>query len=89
MSATDLSHWDGDGIDDEDEENVEFAIHTLGLLSSEIMALSKNAKDEAWVHEKLAKHEDTEVNIAIARYFWRRAQRLKELAEQVKAASEE
>jgi hypothetical protein len=71
--------WDGDGIT-EDEEDLEFALEDLGLLPFEVLALEESCKREGWVHEKLAKHENHDRNIAISRYFWRRAQRFKEIA---------
>lgn len=71
--------WDGDGIS-EDEEDLEFALEDLGLLPFEVIALEEACKREGWIHEKLAKYENHDRNIAISRYFWRRAQRFKEIA---------
>jgi hypothetical protein len=73
--------WEGDGITDDPDE-LQYAIEDLGLLPVEIRAIEECCKREAWVHEKTAKYENREDNLILSRYFWRRAQRFKEIAEQ-------
>lgn len=48
--------WEGDALPESDEEAVEL-FDALGCLPSEIEAMADHCKREAWVHEKLAKHE--------------------------------
>jgi len=72
--------WEGDGITD-DPDLLTDAISDLGLLPLELRALEEVCKREAWVSEKAAKYENREDNLILSRYFWRRAQRFKEIAE--------
>lgn len=78
-----MSAWDGDGINNEDEEDIDYAIDVLGFIPDEILAIEAYCRREAWVHEKTAKYENKEKNLEIARYFWRRAHKFKELAKEL------
>lgn len=42
-------------------------------------------KEQAFVTEKVAKHENKEVNLAVARYFWRRVEKLNSYIKRLEA----
>lgn len=81
----DLSIWDADTISEYDEWRD--LIEVLDMTLPEIEGWLEACKREAWVHEKLAKYReedgDGEQNLAIARYFWRRVERLREHLKQL------
>src|SRR3954467_2412383 len=65
-----LSIWEGDSLPDYDDW---FSfVNALDMTTTEITGWIETCKREAWVHEKVAKHEDREWNIAVARFYWRR-----------------
>lgn len=73
-----LSIWEGDGLPDTYEEWASLT-NRLGMVLPEISEWLVACKREAWVHEKSARYDDDserDRNIAIARYFWRRTERL-------------
>ena len=77
---SDLSHWDGDGFDEGlDDDAILGLFDDLGIMFPDLDGMIDACKGEAWVHEKLAKYEQSEVNLAMARYFWRRVERLRAL----------
>ena len=73
--AHDPSIWQGDGLHDYGEwyDMVSYFDITMPELQGWLNACTS----EAWVREHLAKYEDTEMNLDIARYFWRRVEKLR------------
>lgn len=81
MSATDFKpeNWDGDGLPDDDDDVLEL-FRDLGMLPDEVTALYDLCKAHAWVYEHVARHREPEWNLAVSRYYWRRAERFRVLA---------
>jgi len=86
--AHNLSIWEGDGLPDYDDWTY-LADDSLGMTMSELRGWLDSCKREAWVHEKCAKHEDPERNLAIARYFWRRHEKLKSYIDKLESELDE
>lgn len=91
-----VSIWDGDGFEP-DEDEVLDAIDYLCILPHELDALAESCKSEAWLHRELGKRdtsrsredpERAEQNLAIARYYERRAERWAELAAKARGDDE-
>lgn len=77
----DLSIWEGDGLPDYD--TWEAMVADFDLTMPEIEGWLEACKREAWVREKVAKYEDRDRNLATARYFWRRVEKLREYAKKL------
>jgi hypothetical protein len=74
--------WNNHGMS-KDEEEIEIAIDVLGLMPEELVILSDNAKDQAWIYERMRKHESGQRKrkLTLMIGFWkRRSRKLKELA---------
>lgn len=76
-----IEAWEGDGLPDYPEDFIE----ALGFLPVEMDAMYEVCKREGWILERLAHYEDADRNKAMSAYFWRRAQRWKELATDMRA----
>lgn len=76
MTLRNPEAWEGDGFYELDDDEIVNLFRDLGCLAFEVKALADACKMEAWVREKTAKHEDREDNLVIARFWWRRTERL-------------
>lgn len=82
MTLDNPEAWEGDGILMDDDEAVAL-LRDLGCLAYEVQALVDANKREAWVHEKTAKYENREDNLTMARFYWRRTERLRALVKEL------
>lgn len=72
--AMDLSLWEDDGMPDYDTWAI--IVNELDMVLAELYQWRDTCKREAWIYEKVAKHENSEKNLVMARYFWRRTDTL-------------
>jgi len=79
MPKKDLSIWEGTGLPDYEDWHM-FSVDSLDMTQPEIEGWIEACKKEAWVHEQMGKREDEhqEYNKAVARYFWRRCDTLRD-----------
>lgn len=83
----DPANWEGNGLD----TDARTLLDDLECLTFEVRALYDACKREAWIHEHVARYEhgeNKEFHLAVARYLWRRAQRFKEVADEMDAEME-
>ena len=74
----DLSVWEGDGLPDYDDWS--YFVNVLEMTTAEQQGWLEVCKREAWVREKMVKHDtddhSREWQLAVCHYFWRRVTKL-------------
>lgn len=84
--TTEQSHWNGDGFESDDsDEDILNLFDRLGIMYPEIKGMIDACKRDAWIQEKMAKHPRYENRLPIARFYWRRVERLRSLHRQALA----